>query len=99
MRATRASLSRNPAPFVNHRPSAQLESPADNILALVHVFSNLIGRAFYGPLVELKLVVKETGKLTGEFVIRMGLQIEAARELAATLTKLADAAEAIGRVP
>jgi DNA-binding MarR family transcriptional regulator len=50
MRATRASLSRNLEPFVNHRPSAQPESPADNILALVHVFSNLIGRAFYGPL-------------------------------------------------
>src|SRR6185295_8878040 len=50
MRDTRASLSRSPEPVVNHRPSAQPESPADNILALVHVFSNLIGRAFYGPL-------------------------------------------------
>ena len=26
------------------------DSPGDNILALVHVFSNLIGQAFYGPL-------------------------------------------------
>jgi DNA-binding MarR family transcriptional regulator len=48
MRATRAS--RSPRSSVNHRPSARAESPADNILALVHVFSNLIGRAFYGPL-------------------------------------------------
>ena len=30
-----------------------------------------------GPLVELKLVVKETGKLTGEYVVRMALQVEA----------------------
>ena len=54
---------------------------------------------FFGPLVELKLVVKETGTLSGEFVVRMELQIEAARELAATLTRLADKADSIGRVP
>ena len=50
MKAKRATLSRTPGSSVNHRPSAQPVSPADNILALVHVFSNLIGRAFYGPL-------------------------------------------------
>lgn len=48
---------------------------------------------FFGPLVQLKLVVKETGKLTGRFVIGMDLQPDAARELAATLTKLADVAQ------
>jgi len=47
----------------------------------------------FGPLVELKLVVKETGKLKGQFVIRMDLRIDAARKLAETLTKLADMAE------
>jgi len=47
----------------------------------------------FGPLVQLKLVVKETGKLHGQFVIRMDLQPDAARQLAAQLTKLADAAE------
>ena len=47
----------------------------------------------FGPLVELKLVVKETGKLKGEFVLRMGLQVDAARKLAVTLTDLADRAE------
>jgi hypothetical protein len=52
--------------------------------------SNLV---FFGPLVRLKLVVKETGKLRGRFVIGMDLQPEAARELAATLTKLADVAQ------
>ena len=48
---------------------------------------------FFGPLVALRLVVKETGKLSARFAIRMHLQIEAARELAATLNKLADTAE------
>ena len=43
-----------------------------------------------GPLVELKLVVKEAGKLKGEYVIRMSLQVDAARKLAVTLTELAD---------
>jgi DNA-binding MarR family transcriptional regulator len=43
-------LSKGPEPVGDHRPAAQPDSPADNILALVHVFSNLIGRAFYSPL-------------------------------------------------
>jgi hypothetical protein len=47
----------------------------------------------FGPLVELKLVVKETGELSGRFAVRMVLQTDAARELAATLNKLADLAE------
>jgi len=51
------------------------------------------GTVLFGQLVELKLVVKETGKLRGQFVIRMDLQVDAARELAATLTKLVDIAE------
>jgi hypothetical protein len=46
-----------------------------------------------GPVVELKLLVKETGKLSGRFAIRMTLQIDAARELAVTVNKLADLAE------
>jgi hypothetical protein len=37
--------------------------------------------------------VKETGRLKGEFVVVMGLQIDAARKLAATLTELAEQAE------
>jgi|SRR5580704_12041720 hypothetical protein len=51
----------------------------------------------FGALVQLKLVVRETGKLPGQFVIRMDLQVEAARALAATLTKLADSAEQFRR--
>ena len=47
----------------------------------------------FGPLVELKMALKETGKLSGKFVLRVGLQPDAARTLAATLTRLADQAE------
>ena len=43
----------------------------------------------FGPLVELKLVLKETGKLSGQFVVRMALQPDAARKLSATLAELA----------
>ncbi len=47
----------------------------------------------FGPRVNLKLVVNETGKLKGEFVIRLDLEAEAARSLAGTLAELADRAE------
>ena len=47
----------------------------------------------FGPLVKLKLVVKETGMLTGQFVVLMDLQPDSARKLADELTKLADAAD------
>jgi hypothetical protein len=43
----------------------------------------------YGGRIHLSLTVRETGKLTGEFVVRVDLLPEAARTLAATLTRLA----------
>jgi hypothetical protein len=46
-----------------------------------------------GPLVQLKLLVKETGKLSGQFVIGMDLQPDAARKLAEELIRLAEAAD------
>jgi hypothetical protein len=46
-----------------------------------------------GPVVQLKLLVKETGKLSGRFMVRMDLQPDAARKLAAELNRLADVAE------
>jgi hypothetical protein len=46
-----------------------------------------------GRMVHLKLGVRETGKLSGKYVVGMALQLDAARQLAATLTKLADEAE------
>jgi hypothetical protein len=47
----------------------------------------------FGPQVQLKLLVKETGKLNGQFTVRMDLQPDAARQLAIELNKLADAAD------
>jgi len=47
----------------------------------------------FGARIHLKLTVKETGKLTGEFVLRADLGADAARALAATLNGLADQAE------
>lgn len=47
----------------------------------------------FGPRVNLKVVVKETGKLKGEFVIRLDLETDAARALAATLNELAERAD------
>jgi hypothetical protein len=67
---------------------------AGRVLELDSINGQSSNTALFGPLVELKLVVKETGKLSARFVIRMDLQVDAARELAATLTKLADTAEA-----
>jgi hypothetical protein len=63
------------------------------VLELDSISGNAANNRLFGPLVELKLVVKETGKLNGEFVIYMGLQADAARQLAATLTRLADEVE------
>ena len=53
----------------------------------------------FGALVDLKLVVKETGKLNGEFVVRMSLQPDAARRLADELKQLADAADRLKPTP
>jgi len=63
------------------------------VLELDSINGHSSSTPLFGPLVELRLVVKETGKLKGEFVVRMGLQVEAARHLAATLTELADRAD------
>jgi hypothetical protein len=66
---------------------------AGRALVLDSINGQVTSNPLFGSLVTLKLVVKETGKLTGEFVVRMDLQIDAARTLAATLTQLADEAE------
>jgi hypothetical protein len=47
------------------------------------------------PPVQLRMLVKETGKLKGEFVVLMDLQPEAARALASTLLQLAEEAETL----
>jgi hypothetical protein len=51
------------------------------------------GTPWFGEGVQLNLVAKETGKLTGEFVVQIYFAPDAARALAETLTRLADQAE------
>jgi hypothetical protein len=47
----------------------------------------------FGARVHLGLGIQETGKLKGRFTVRMDLEVEAARALAASLVELADRAE------
>jgi hypothetical protein len=65
------------------------------VLELDSVTGKAIHTWLTGRAVLVKLSVKETGRLKGKFVVRLDLQVEAARALAATLSKLADEAEAI----
>ena len=46
-----------------------------------------------GPRVHAKFIVKETGKLSGVFEVRLDLDTEAVRALAETLRQLAEEAE------
>jgi hypothetical protein len=62
------------------------------VLELASINGQASNTTLFGPLVELKLVVQETGKRSDSFVVLMRLQPEAARTLAATLTELADLA-------
>ena len=68
-------------------------------LELASVNGQSSNTLLFGPLVRLKLLVKETGKLSGQFVVLMDLQTDAARELATQLNKLADAAEQLQPSP
>ena len=63
------------------------------VLELDSIDGQASNATWFSPMVELMLVVKETGELSGRFPIRMNLQPAAARELAKTLNKLADLAE------
>ena len=62
------------------------------ILELDSINGHASNTFLFGPLVELKLVVKETGKSGNSYVVLMKLQPEAARKFAVTLTELADQA-------
>ena len=66
---------------------------AGRVLELDSINGDASHTLLLGRLVHLKLVVKETGKLSGKFVVGMTLQVDAARQLAANLTRLADEAE------
>jgi len=66
---------------------------AGRALELDSIHGQSSNTLLFGPLVRLKLLVKETGKLSGQFTVRMDLQPDAARKLAAELNKLADLAD------
>ena len=65
------------------------------VLSLDSTSGAVSSSALFGPTVHLKLMVKETGKLKGEFVVLMDLQPQAARGMAETLVRLADEAETL----
>ena len=91
--ARRRLARRNTMAFPRELRAAIPDLHAGRVLELDSINGRASNTLLVGPLVELKLLVKETGKLSGEFVVRMGLQVDAARKLAATLTRLADEAE------
>src|ERR1700730_8760903 len=91
--ARRRLARRNTMAFPRELRAAIPDLHGGRVLELDSINGHTSNIPLYGPLVKLKLVVKETGKLSGEFVVRMGLQIDAARKLAATLTQLADQIE------
>jgi hypothetical protein len=68
---------------------------AGRALELDSINGQCTNMPLFGPHVSLKLLVKETGKLNGQYVIRLDLQPDAARELAATLSRLADKAQLV----
>src|ERR1035437_3792938 len=85
----RRLVRRNTMAFPRELRQAIPDLHAGRVLELDSINGRAPDFSLFGPPVELKLVVKETG----EFVVVMGLQIDAARKLAATLTELADQAE------
>jgi hypothetical protein len=66
------------------------------VLKLDSVTAGVSRAEFFGEHIQLNLTASETGKLTGEFVVRVDLLPEAARTLAETLTRLADELEKRG---
>jgi hypothetical protein len=66
---------------------------AGRALELDSIHGQSSNTLLFGPLVQLKLLVKETGKLRGQFIVRMDLQPDAARKLATELNNLADVAD------
>ncbi|MGD0776179.1 MAG: hypothetical protein ABSC05_25465 [Candidatus Solibacter sp.] len=66
------------------------------VLKLDSVNGKASNTDLYGRRIHLSLVVRETGRLKGRFVVRMDLLPEAARTLAATLTRLVGEVEPRG---
>lgn len=91
----RGRLSRNTMAFPRELREAIPDLPTyvGRVLELDSMSARPTKTDLYGPRVHLSLVVKETGKLKGEFSVRVDLEADSARGLAATLSQLADEAE------
>jgi hypothetical protein len=66
-----------------------LPTCAGRVLKLDSANGEATDTALFGRRVHLNLIAKETGKLTGEYTVRIDLDPKAALALAETLTKLA----------
>lgn len=64
------------------------------VLQLDSIDGSASNLAPFGPIVQLRLIVNETGKRSDSFAVVMRLQPEAARKLAVTLETLASQASA-----
>jgi hypothetical protein len=60
------------------------------VLELSSVAGATSDHPLFGPRVGLKLGVRETGKLKGQFTVRVDLEVEAARALAEAILRMAD---------
>ena len=82
-----------------HFPRALREAIPDlptfsgRVLELDSISGEPLVSEVFGRRVQLRMLVQETGKLTGRFVVLMDLQPVAARTLAGILQQLADEAE------
>jgi hypothetical protein len=84
---------RNTMAFPRELRNAIPDLHAGRVLELDSINGQASNTSLFGRIVELKLVVKETGKLKGQYVVRMALQVDAAHQLASTLKEPADQAE------
>jgi hypothetical protein len=62
-------------------------------LALESIDGDCVNSALFGKQVRLRFLARETGKLTGKFDVQAHLNLDAARELARSLTELVERAE------
>jgi hypothetical protein len=97
----RGRFSRNTMSFPRELRDAIPDLPTyvGRVLQLDSMSAQPTNTHLFGAHVHLKLLVKETGKLSGEFTVRVDLEVESARALAATLTQLADQAEKLDVSP
>jgi hypothetical protein len=59
------------------------------VLELSSISSATSANPLFGPRVSLKLGVRETGKLRGQFTVQLDLEPEAAKALGETILRLA----------